>query len=108
MYKPHCLLVVLLLSGCALKRYPQAPAVTDKEASTYDCKALQSEIAKAHMTQQQIDKTGEFDALTVIGFVGDFGIGNGIAKAKANSKVSARLKQLEALKAIRCQDSQTG
>lgn len=103
MYKPLCLLTMVILSGCALKRYPQATAVTDKEASTYDCKTLQSEVAKAHIMQQQIDKTGEFDALTVIGFVGDFGIGNGIAKASANNKVNARLKQLEALKAVRCQ-----
>ncbi|ERK18010.1 hypothetical protein L579_2964 [Pantoea sp. AS-PWVM4] len=108
MYKALCLLAILLLSGCALKQYPQAPAVTDEEARSYNCPALQTEIAKTQAMQQQIDKTGEFDALTVIGFVGDFGIGNGIAKANANSKVSARLKQLEALKAIRCQGSQTG
>lgn len=108
MYKPLCLLAFLFLSGCALKHYPQAPAVTNVEATSYDCQTLHAEIAKTQAMQQQIDKTGEFDALTVIGFVGDFGIGNGVAKANANSKVSARLKQLEALKAIRCKDSQTG
>lgn len=102
MYKALCLLAILLLSGCALKQYPQAPAVTDEEARSYNCPALQTEIAKTQAIQQQINKTGEFDVLTVIGFVGDFGIGNGVAKARANDKASARLKQLEALKAIRC------
>ncbi|ADU69567.1 hypothetical protein [Pantoea sp. At-9b] len=108
MYKPLCLLAVLFLSGCALKHYPQAPAVTDDEAKSYDCPALQTEIAKTQAMQQQIDKTGEFDALTVIGFVGDFGIGNGVAKARATDKVSARLKQLEALKAVRCKAVMAG
>jgi len=42
------------------------------------------------------------DALTVLGFVGDFGIGNGLAKASANSKVKARLEQLQKLQSVRC------
>jgi hypothetical protein len=37
-----------------------------------------------------------------LGFVGDFGIGNRIAKASANSKVKARLEQLQKLQSVRC------
>lgn len=101
MHKP-VILIALLLSGCALKQYPQSAKVSDAEAQTYDCAALNQEIAKSQSVKQQIDKTGEFDALTVLGFVGDFGIGNGIAKASANSKVKARLEQLQKLKSVRC------
>lgn len=103
MFKPAVLFTtILFLSGCALKQYPQSPKVSDEEAQTYNCAALDQEIAKSHSVQQQIDKTGEFDALTVIGFIGDFGIGNGIAKASANKHASTRLNELEQLKAVRC------
>ncbi|MBK0091355.1 hypothetical protein [Erwinia sp. S59] len=103
MLKPAVLFTTLmLLSGCALKQYPQSPKVSDEEAQTYNCAALDQEIAKSHSVQQQIDKTGEFDALSVIGFIGDFGIGNGIAKASANKHATARLNQLEQLKMARC------
>jgi hypothetical protein len=101
MHKP-VILIALLLSGCALKQYPQSAKVSDAEAQTYDCAALNQEIAKSQSVKQQIDKTGEFDALTVLGFVGDFGIGNGVAKAIANSKVKARLEQLQKLQSVRC------
>lgn len=101
MHKP-VILIALLLNGCALKQYPQSAKVSDAEAQTYDCAALNQEIAKSQSVQQQIDKTGEFDALTVLGFVGDFGIGNGIAKVSANSKVKARLEQLQKLQSVRC------
>jgi hypothetical protein len=106
MYKP-VILIAILLSGCALKQYPQSANVSDAEAQTYDCAALNQEIAKSQSVKQQIDKTGEFDALTVLGFVGDFGIGNGIAKASANNKAAARLQQLENLKAVRCEHNAT-
>ncbi|UVC27770.1 hypothetical protein [Pantoea sp. SOD02] len=106
MYKP-VILIAMLLSGCALKQYPQSANVSDAEAQTYDCAALNLEIAKSQSVKQQIDKTGEFDALTVLGFVGDFGIGNGIAKASANNKAAARLQQLENLKAVRCEHNAT-
>ncbi|MGK3112968.1 hypothetical protein [Candidatus Pantoea formicae] len=100
----HAILIstLLLLTGCALKQYPQSPKVSDEEAQTYSCATLDQEIAKTHSVQQQIDKTGEFDALTVIGFIGDFGIGNGIAKASANKHAAARLSELEQLKTVRC------
>ncbi|WP_312663984.1 hypothetical protein [Pantoea sp. CTOTU49201] len=106
MYKP-VILIAMLLSGCALKQYPQSANVSDAEAQTYDCAALNQEIAKSQSVQQQIDKTGEFDALTVLGFIGDFGIGNGIAKASANNKAASRLQQLENLKVVRCAHNAT-
>ncbi|EKY3195955.1 hypothetical protein RBA33_003226 [Cronobacter turicensis] len=93
---------VLMLTGCATKQYPQASSVTGEEASTFDCKALNQEIAKAHSVQQDIESTGQFDGRTVLGFLGDFGIGNGMAKSDARKKVQDRLNQLESLKAVKC------
>lgn len=95
-------LITLALAGCATKQYPQAPMVTGEESTVMDCKAINIEIAKTNSIKQEIDRTGEFDARTVFGFLGDFGIGNGIAKSGAYEKVNARLQQLEALRAAKC------
>lgn len=97
-------LCVILLTGCATKQYPQAPAVTTEEAASFDCKTLMLEIAKAHSVQNQINETGSFDGRTVMGFMGDFGLGNGLAKSAASTKADARLMQLENLSTARnCQ-----
>lgn len=95
-------LSTLIISGCATKQYPQAPAVTNEEATVFDCKALDQEIAKAHSMQDEIKRTGDFDGRTVLGFLGDFGIGNGMAKSEATKKAQDRLNQLESLRNAKC------
>ena len=72
------------------------------QASNRDCPAIDSEIARTHEIQQEIARKGSFDGLTVLGFVGDFGIGNGVAKYRASKKAEDRLAQLAALKAQKC------
>lgn len=67
-----------------------------------DCRDIKTEIAKTRSIQQDIEKTGEFDGKTILGFLGDFGIGNGIAKGDAREKVSARLGQLMRLQENNC------
>lgn len=94
-------LCLFLLASCATKQYPQAPSVTSEEASAFDCKALNQEIAKAHSVQNQIKETGNFDARTVMGFIGDFGLGNGLAKSAATEKADSRLMQLQNIKIAR-------
>lgn len=94
---------VFVLTGCATKQYPQAAAVGGEESSAFDCKMVKQEIAKTRSVQQEIESTGEFDGRTVLGVLGDFGIGNGMAKSEARKKAQARLNQLEALKATKCQ-----
>ncbi|MFS2223942.1 hypothetical protein [Pantoea sp. B65] len=101
-HKIEVALIALLLSGCALKQYPESVKVSAVETSSLDCPAIEREIAASHNVQQKIAHTGSFDVLTVLGFVGDLGIGNGIAKYRATSKAQERLDQLEALKAARC------
>ncbi|WLS76999.1 hypothetical protein Q3V30_10845 [Erwinia pyri] len=103
MLKLVCLIATtLLLSGCALKQYPASPAVSQVQASTLDCSAVETEIADQNRVQAQIDKTGEFDGLTVLGVIGDFGIGNGVAKGLAQKHADKRMSQLKALKQSKC------
>ncbi|MCF6689012.1 hypothetical protein [Raoultella terrigena] len=95
----------VLLGGCATKQYPQAPAVTGEESAALDCTAIKQEIAKTHSIQSEIETTGQFDGRTVLGALGDFGIGNGMAKSDARKKAQARLQQLESLKTVKCSDN---
>lgn len=92
----------LLLSACATKQYPQSAAVSVEESALMDCHDIKKEIAVTRSIEQDIEKTGEFDGKTVLGFLGDFGIGNGIAKGDAREKVSVRLGQLMRLQENNC------
>lgn len=93
---------VLLLTGCALKRYPASPPVSEVQMTTLDCPAVENEIASQQQVQKQIDKTGEFNGLTVLGFIGDFGIGNGVVKNLAQKHADERMSQLKKLEKARC------
>ena len=92
----------LLLTGCALKRYPASPPVSEVQKTTLDCPAVEKEIASQQQIQTQIDKTGKFDGLTVLGFIGDFGIGNGVAKGLAQKHADERMNELKKLEATKC------
>ena len=93
----------LLLAGCALKHYPASPPVSEVQKTVLDCKAVEEAILSQQQTQAQIDKTGKFDGLTVLGFIGDFGIGNGVAKGMAQKEADKRMNELKTLEATKCQ-----
>lgn len=95
--------VALLLYGCALKQYPASPPVSVVQTTQLDCRGVQKEIASQQQVQLKIDQTGKFDGLTVLGFLGDFGIGNGMAKSVAQKHADDRMAQLKALEKARCQ-----
>lgn len=103
--KKIIILVVLAMatSGCATKQYPQAAAVTGEENALFTCQDVKTEIAKVHAQQGEIERIGEFDARTVFGFLGDFGIGNGMAKDSARERAQLRLNELEGIKYNKCQ-----
>ena len=68
------------------------------ESAALDCTAIKQELAKCHSTSDEIEKTGDFDGRTVLGFLGDFGIGNAMAKDTARQKNRGRINQLESIK----------
>ncbi|WP_158781556.1 hypothetical protein [Pantoea sp. BAV 3049] len=98
--------VVLLLSGCALKQYPSSPPVSVVQSTQLDCSGVQKEIADQQQVQIKIDQTGQFDGLTVLGFLGDFGIGNGVAKSLAQKHADERMGQLKQLEQNKCAAAQ--
>ncbi|WP_411705107.1 hypothetical protein [Edaphovirga cremea] len=86
--------LIFLMVGCATKQYPQTPMISTEEARLLDCKQIQQEIVKTKSIEMEIERTGDFDGKTVLGVLGDLGIGKGDAR----KKVAARLTQLDAIK----------
>lgn len=85
-----CLATGLLLSGCATKRYAIATPLAATEASLLSCRDITLELARADQTEKQIDETGKLDYRSVAGFLGDLGIGNGMAKEEARKALNQR------------------
>lgn len=54
------------------------------------CDALELEQLRADQIERKINETGDFDGRTILGFMGDFGIGNGMAKDEARTALSDR------------------
>ena len=82
------------VTGCATKRYPIATPMSNSEASLLNCDNLNLELIRADQIDQQIEETGNFDGKTVIGFLGDFGIGNGMAKDEARAALAERRRTI--------------
>ncbi len=99
--KRTMLLVIatIFISGCATKRYPIATPLSGAEAELMTCQNLQLEIIKAEQVELQINETGEFDERTVFGFLGDFGIGNAMAKDEAQTALSKRVVTIRSAQA---------
>ena len=87
------------LAGCATKQFAQVGDLTDYEKSTMSCREIDLEVAKTQGVQQTIDKEAQFDGRSVLAFLGDFGIGNSMAKSSAESSVTKRMNELQAMRA---------
>ncbi len=93
--------ICLSLTGCATKQYGRAQALSDVEKKHYSCREITLELEKVRQFERQIDETGSFDGKTALGFLGDFGIGNGMAKSDARKSAKTRRLDLETLQANR-------
>ena len=58
------------------------------------CKDLALELVKCDQVEKQINETGSMDIRSVMGFLGDFGIGNGMAKSDARKALFIRRADL--------------
>lgn len=83
-------LLALSVSACATKRYPIATPLAPAESALLTCKDLALELVRADQVEKQIDETGSMDARSVAGFLGDFGIGNSMAKSEARKALNDR------------------
>jgi hypothetical protein len=84
----------VLVTGCATKRYPIATPLSGSEVSAMNCRELQLEIIRAKQVQTQISNTAQMDWRSVAGFLGDYGIGNAMAKQEAEKAIRDRVSSI--------------
>lgn len=84
----------VFIAGCATKQYPIEAQVAPAEAAMYTCHDIALELVKTDQVEQQINQTGDTDVKSVMGFLGDFGIGNGMAKSHARDALATRRAEL--------------
>ena len=94
-------IAALLLTGCATKRYGRLQPLTGAERVAYTCRDIDLEIAKVGAFQQQVIEGAQFNVASVLGILGDYGIGNSMERGSAEASAARRLGQLTDLKAER-------
>lgn len=85
------LVVACGASGCATKRYPIATNMGASERAMMTCHDLELELVRAEEVRLQISKTAKTDWRSAAGWLGDFGIGNAMAKSDAEKAINARV-----------------
>jgi hypothetical protein len=96
----------LLLTACATKRYPIATELSAVEQEALTCRELSIELAKTDEVEAKIIDTAETDWRSVAGFLGDYGIGNAMAKSEASKALSERRMSIKAAQVRRgCSDA---
>jgi hypothetical protein len=89
------------LSGCATKQYAQVGGLSDAEKTVMSCHDYEVEMARTKGVQDTIHRQEEFDARSVLSFLGDFGVGNYMASSYAESGVRHRLDDLQTARALK-------
>ena len=95
------LIAAVALTGCATKRYPMATPLGASERAAMSCHDLALEISRGEEVRRQIADTAQVDWRSAAGFLGDWGIGNAMAKSEADKAVETRMAQLREAQAAK-------
>lgn len=87
---------LVVTTGCATKRYPIATELSAVEQKALTCRELAIELAKTDEIEAKITDTATTDWRSVAGFLGDYGIGNAMAKSEASKALSERKMSIKA------------
>jgi uncharacterized membrane protein YjgN (DUF898 family) len=92
------LIIMLALAACATQRYGRMTPLSEIEKQEYSCKEIKIESAKTDeflnsVKMQRHDTNGAH----VMGFLGDFGIGNVTEGDAAELSGEKRLSELKSL-----------
>jgi hypothetical protein len=90
---------LLLTTGCATKRYGRVQPLTGAERAAYTCRDIDLEIAKVEAFKAQVAEGARFNVASVLGILGDYGIGNSMERKEADASAARRLAQLNDIKA---------
>jgi hypothetical protein len=89
-----CAAAAIALSACATKRYPIATPLSSTEASLMTCRELAIEEERVVTIRTQIADTAQTDWRSVAGFLGDYGIGNAMARSEADNALQQRAETI--------------
>lgn len=90
--------LTLALTGCATQRFGRLTPLSDTERRVMSCRDIQLETARAEQFLAGIRRTRSgTNAAHVLGFIGDFGIGNVMEGDEAEASGEARLRELSSL-----------
>lgn len=92
-------MMAVAVSGCATKRYGRLQPLTGAERASYSCREIDIELAKVEAFELQIAEGAQFNMASVLGILGDFGIGNSMEKGAAEKSAKQRRVQLNDLRA---------
>lgn len=101
MKKTFAIAVLLLAAGCATKNHGRMVPLSGLERQELTCREIDLELAKVDAFLDQISENSEIDGRSVLGFLGDFGIGNAMERDAAEKSARERREQLLALKAAK-------
>jgi hypothetical protein len=92
-------IVSLSLASCATQRYGRLQEVTSTESKILTCEQIDLEIEKCnYFIKGTNDQDAKFTGSDVLGFLGDFGIGNSMEHTAAIESATDRLTELTELK----------
>lgn len=92
------LAVAFVLAGCATERFGRLSPLSEQEKQTLTCREIGIEIAKTEEFLSQTRRArSDTKATHVMGWLGDFGIGNTMEGNAAERSGDVRLKELRAL-----------
>ena len=95
----------LMVSGCATKQYGRMQPLSSAEMTNYNCREIVLEQSKVDAFDEQIRDQAGFNGASALGVLGDFGIGNAMAKGGAEKSSIERRRQLQVLSSQRGCDS---
>ncbi|MBL8834188.1 MAG: hypothetical protein JNL71_17485 [Rhodospirillales bacterium] len=98
MKKTAVLFLCVLVAGCATQRFGRLSPLSETEKQQLNCREIAIEIAKAEEFLFQTRRTrNDTNSAHVLGFLGDFGIGNVMEGDAAELSGNIRLKELKDL-----------
>ncbi len=88
----------LIVAACATQRFGRMTPLSETEKQSLDCREIRIEIAKADEFLFDVRRTRrDTSGVHVLGFLGDFGIGNVMEGDAAELSGESRLKELKDL-----------
>lgn len=93
--------IALSLGACSTKNHGRVAPVSEVEKRELTCREIDIEIAKVDAFLDQVAENSSIDGRSVLGFLGDFGIGNTMERNAAEKSARERREELQTLRSVK-------